>query len=161
MVAGAATSVLAACLMVAAQNYQVPPAVLIGIMNVEGGRVGQEVGPNRNGSYDLGPMQINTTWLPELSRRWGVDQTTARRWVRDDPCVNVTVAAWILRQRINDTGHLLGGIAGYHSMTPHIGAGYASRVVKTMYKNGLIRNDEPADTAGSVASPQIVRPRQD
>ena len=62
------TKLLAACLMLAAQTYSVPPAVLVGIHQVEGGKVGQAVGPNDNGSYDLGPMQINTIWIPELAQ---------------------------------------------------------------------------------------------
>ena len=65
------SKVLAACLMLAAQTYSVPPAVLMGIYQVEGGKPGQAVGPNSNGSYDLGPMQINTVWIPELAKKMG------------------------------------------------------------------------------------------
>lgn len=129
-------SILAACLMIAAQTYMVPPGVLLGILQVEGGRIGQEVG-NTNGSYDLGPMQVNTIWLPVLARRWNVDRETARTWLRDDGCVNMGVAAWILRQRINLTGSLWEGIAGYHSLTPGIGSGYAGRVSAAMRRYGL------------------------
>ncbi len=128
----ASATALAACLMLAAETYQVPPTVLLGILHVEGGRVGQEVGPNTNGTYDLGPMQINTVWLPELARHWQVDEATARRWVRDDGCVNFGVAAWILRGRIDRTGDLVMGIAHYHSATPHIGARYATKVVNAI-----------------------------
>lgn len=132
-------SVLATCIFLASQQYQVPPAVLIGIMKVEGGQVGQEVGPNRNGTYDLGPMQINTVWMDELADRWNVSPDTARAWVRDDECVNVGVAAWILRRQINHTGSLSAGIARYHSGTPHIGSRYRKRVLAAMEKAGLIR----------------------
>ena len=92
----AASKVLAACLMLASQTYSVPPAVLVGIYKAEGGQVGQEV-RNTNGSYDLGPMQINTIWMPDLAKRWGVSEETARTWVRDDACTNVGVAAWIFK----------------------------------------------------------------
>ncbi|NCC22041.1 MAG: transglycosylase [Alphaproteobacteria bacterium] len=132
--------VLMACLMLAAQTYEVPPAVLIGIYQIEGGRIGQEVGPNDNGSYDLGPMQINTIWLPDLARRWGVSEATARRWVRDDPCTNTGVAAWILKRHINETGNLSKAIAHYHSRTPRYGTVYKKKVVKAMYDKGLIRD---------------------
>lgn len=131
--------VLAACLMMAAQTYSVPPAVLLGIYQVEGGKVGQEVGPNANGSYDLGPMQINTVWLDDLSDRWGVSEHTARRWVRDDPCTNVGVSAWILRQHIDETGSLAKAIANYHSKTPVHGTAYRSRVIASMRNYGLVR----------------------
>ena len=78
--------IVAACILIAAQAYSVPPIVLSGIYQVEQGRVGQEVGPNKNGSYDLGPMQINTIWLPELADHWGVSKEKARQMVRDDAC---------------------------------------------------------------------------
>lgn len=137
----AASKVLAACLMLASQTYSVPPAVLVGIYKAEGGKVGQEV-RNENGSYDLGPMQINTVWLPDLAQRWGVQQNTARQWLRDDPCTNVGVAAWILRSHLDETGSLSKAIAHYHSRTPHFGTKYKSRVINIMKDNGLIKTGQ-------------------
>ena len=134
-----AASVLATCIFLASQQYHVPPAVMIGILQVEGGKVGQEVGPNVNGTYDLGPMQINTLWLEELSQKWKVSHDTARKWVRDDECVNVGVGAWILRQKINQTGSLSKGIAYYHSGTPHIGKRYRQKVIDAMRRSGLFQ----------------------
>ena len=134
-----AASVLATCIFLASQQYQVPPAVMIGILQVQGGRAGQEVGPNTNGTYDLGPMQINTIWLEELARKWQVSHDTARKWVRDDECVNVGVGAWILRQKINQTGSLSEGIAYYHSGTPHIGKRYRQKVINAMQRAGLFQ----------------------
>lgn len=131
--------IIAACLFLAAQTYSVPPAVLAGIYQVEGGQVGQEVGPNDNGSYDLGPMQINTIWLPELAGHWGVSETTARKWVRDDPCTNVGVAAWILKTHMDETNNLSQAIAHYHSKTPYYGSSYKKKVVASMNRHGLVR----------------------
>jgi hypothetical protein len=135
---------LAACLIIASNTYQVPPAVMIGIMHVEGGRVGQEVGPNFNGTYDLGPMQVNTRWLPELARAWRVDLRKAKMVVRDDGCMNVKVAAWILHQKIQETGSLYKGIAHYHSATPDRGTRYAAKVVAVLQRKGLVRYDTPS-----------------
>lgn len=131
--------VLAACLMLASQTYSVPPAVMVGIMHVEGGRVGQQVA-NSNGTYDLGPMQINTLWMPELAKKWGVSETTAWRWVRDDPCTNMGVAAWILKNHINETGSLAKAIQYYHSRTPKYGSAYKGKVVTAMRTRGLLRS---------------------
>ncbi len=130
--------VIAACLLLASQTYALPPAVLLGIYQVESGRVGQEVGPNKNGSYDLGPMQINTLWVPELAKNWGVNYETARRWVRDDPCTNIGVAAWILRTHLDETQDLSQAISHYHSRTPLYGDAYEERVVASMENHGLI-----------------------
>lgn len=137
----AGVNVLAACFLIAAQTYSIPPAVLLGVYQVEGGRIGQEVGPNKNGTYDLGPMQINTTWIPELADEWNVGRNTAKTWIRDDPCTNVGVAAWILRRNLNETGDLAKSIAHYHSRTPHIGGAYKKKVVGSMQKNGLLKTD--------------------
>jgi hypothetical protein len=129
---------LAACLMLASHNYQVPAAVLVGIYKVEGGQIGQQVA-NTNGSYDLGPMQINTIWMPELARYWGVPQSTAKRLVRDDACTNMGVAAWILRQHLQETGSLAQAIANYHSRTPFRGHSYRKKVIMAMQRNGLLK----------------------
>ena len=129
--------------MMAANSFQVPPQALVAIMQVEGGHVGQAAGPNFNGTYDLGPMQVNTRWLPELARMWKVNDRTARAWVRDDGCVNVHVAAWILRHKMDESGSLWGGIAAYHSATPAIGGPYATKVIAVMDRKGLVRHDVP------------------
>jgi hypothetical protein len=131
--------IFASCLMLSAQTYAVPPQVMVGILHVEGGKVGQEVGPNVNGTYDLGPMQVNTLWLPKLARYWQVDTKTAHKWVRDNSCVNLHVSAWILRQKLDEAGgNLFNGIARYHSATPQFGHQYAYKVIKAMDRQGLI-----------------------
>jgi len=129
---------LAACIFIAAQTYSVPPAVLVGIMHVEGGKVGQQV-RNKNRTYDLGPMQINTIWLPELAKHWRVSKATAKRWVRDDGCTNISVAAWILRKKSSNAGSLYKGIAHYHSKTPSLGFNYRRKVFRAMHKYGLLK----------------------
>ncbi|HEU0117310.1 MAG TPA: lytic transglycosylase domain-containing protein [Alphaproteobacteria bacterium] len=138
-----AVKTLAACVLMASNTYHVPPAIMIGIMQVEGGHIGQAAGPNFNGTYDLGPMQVNTRWVPQLAQMWHVNNRTAYSWLKDDGCVNVHVAAWILRQKIGETGSYYGGIAHYHSATPQIGAQYASRVIAAMDRKGLVTHDAP------------------
>jgi hypothetical protein len=142
---------LAACVLMAANTYHVPAAVMIGIMHVEGGHIGQEAGPNVNGTFDLGPMQVNTRWLPQLEQIWHVGAPTARSWLRDDGCVNVHVGAWILRQKMDESGSLWGGIAAYHSATPSLGAPYADKVVAVMDRKGLVNHDVPLYRYGRYA----------
>lgn len=125
--------IFAACLSVAAQNYAIPPQVLLSILHVEGGKVGQQV-RNTNGTYDLGPMQINTLWTKPLSREWGVSRATAKRLIRDDACTNINVAAWIFRKNWNEAGSLYKAIAWYNSRTPHIGHKYRRKVMAQLNK---------------------------
>ncbi len=133
---------LALCIFAASQTYSVPAPVLLGILHVEGGRVGQAV-RNTNGTHDLGPMQINTLWMPELARHWKVSEAHALKMVRDDACINIGVGAWILRKKMNDTGSLYQGIAWYHSATPRHGHKYRDKVLRAMQNYRLVR--EPAD----------------
>lgn len=123
---------LAACFVLAGHLYHVPPEAMLGIMQVESGRTGHESGPNFDGSYDIGLMQINSLWLPQLVQIWHVDYYTARKALRDDTCENVFVAAWILKQKIIETGSFYVGVAHYHSATPHLGYPYADRVMAAM-----------------------------
>jgi soluble lytic murein transglycosylase-like protein len=132
---------LSVCIFAAAQTYAVPPSVILGILKVEGGRTGQAV-RNTNATYDLGPMQINTIWVPQLARYWGVDHKVALKMVRDDACVNIGVGAWILRTKINEAGSIYKGIAYYHSATAVHGNPYRQKVVVAMQKYRLVRKPE-------------------
>ncbi|MBU6235502.1 MAG: lytic transglycosylase domain-containing protein [Alphaproteobacteria bacterium] len=155
--------IFAACLMIAAQTYAVPPQVLVGILHVEGGRIGQQVA-NTNGTYDLGPMQINSLWVPELADNWKVSRKTAWKLLRDDGCTNVNVAAWILRQHLTETGSLAKAVAHYHSRTPSKGLRYKSKVVDVMRKKGLlaksavpsVRDASPKMAAGKSPAKRVA-----
>ena len=133
---------LALCIFTAAQTYSVPPTVILGVLHVEGGKVGM-ASPNTNGTFDLGPMQINTIWVPQLSKYWGVTEKTALRWVRDDACINIGVGAWILRAKMNQAGSMAAGIEHYHSATPPLGLRYRDKVMTAMRRYRLVR--QPAD----------------
>lgn len=154
--AALANQIFAACLSMAAQNYHIPPAVLVGILHVEGGRIGQQVG-NGNGSYDLGPMQVNTLWIPQLANAWNVSPRLAMKWVRDDGCTNVNVAAWILRQHLDETRSLSKAISYYHSRTPHLGAKYKKKVVDVLRRKGLLTRNSTATTAAAPLRPSTQK----
>lgn len=142
--------IFAACLMMAAQNYAIPPQVLIGILHVEGGKIGQQV-RNTNGTYDLGPMQINTLWTKVLAKEWGVSRDRAKRLIRDDACTNINVAAWIFRKNLNEAGSMRKAIEWYNSRTPHIGRKYRLKVVAQMKKHKLLPSQKTDKTAGQFA----------
>lgn len=146
---------LAACIFAAAQTYSVPPTVILGVLHVEGGRVGM-ASPNTNGTHDLGPMQINTLWLKKLAGHWRVSEKTALRWVRDDACINIGVGAWILRLKMNEAGSMAGGIAWYHSATPGRGDGYRAKVLKAMKKYRFIR--QPSDLVSGAGRTRLRQP---
>ena len=122
---GMTAKTFAACLLLSAKTHNVPAAVLIGIMRVEGGHIGEESDPNPAGNRKLGPMQISSSLVPELAKDWNVPESTAYEMVRDDGCINVDVAAWLLRKHLDEAGYLIGAIEQYHSADKAEGQKYA------------------------------------
>jgi len=128
------SEVISSCLLIASNNYQIPSDILQSIMIAEGGKIGQ-VRHNTNGSYDMGIMQINSLWLPELAKHWNVREIDAAYALINDPCSNINVAAWILKQKMQETnGDLFKGIGHYHSKTPKYRNAYVNRVYKILKK---------------------------
>jgi soluble lytic murein transglycosylase-like protein len=131
-----------ACMLSAASTYDVPAPVLYSIMEIEAGKSG-ELSANTNGTYDLGLMQINSLWLPEIAKHWGISNSAVAYKIVNDDCTNINVASWILNKKINEAkGSLVNGIAFYHSRTPRLGRKYALKVVNNLQANGLIENGE-------------------
>ncbi|CRY56497.1 MULTISPECIES: lytic transglycosylase domain-containing protein [Yersinia] len=126
------SSVLAACVMQAASVHQLPPELLVSVIKVEGGAPGVAA-KNRNRTEDLGVMQINTgAWLDLVARaHFAGDRDQAYIKLRDDPCYNVQVGAWILQRSIKQSnGDLWHGIGRYHSATPVHNQRYQALVQK-------------------------------
>ena len=120
------------CLKKASETFSIPVPVILAIARTEGGKVGME-SVNSNGSYDLGPMQINDRVLvPVLARITGVDQTYMRVVLRDHGCANLTFGTWILRQQYDQSGDLATAVGWYHSRTPVHMSNYQEKFRKNL-----------------------------
>lgn len=109
----------------AAVKYELPVNIVLAVAAQEGGKPGQWV-RNTNGTYDVGPMQFNTSYLRELAR-YGI---TAQD-VEQGGCYAYDLAAWRLRGHVrNDRGDLWTRVANYHSRTPAINARYRQQVMR-------------------------------
>jgi hypothetical protein len=107
------------CSIAAAKYYRIPANILLAVAQQEGGKPGQWV-RNTNGTYDVGPMQFNTSYLRELSQ-YGI---TAQH-VAAPGCYPFFLAAWRIRQHIeHDKGDIWTRAANYHSRTPVYNAKY-------------------------------------
>jgi len=114
------------CMASAAVRYQLPLAIFKAVVDQEGGWLGLKT-PNKNGSFDYGPAQINSIHLEELAR-YGVSEKQLM-W---DRCVNLHVSAYRLRAEINRAGDVWRGVGNYHSRTPSLSRAYADRVRKRL-----------------------------
>lgn len=126
--------VTAQCVLEEAQRQQIEPIKLVSVLSHEAGRVGQFT-PNSNGSYDIGPMQVNTVHLPDLAKTYGLPKSTVAQLLAYDGCFNVAVGSWLLRQATNAVnGDFWRGIGRYHSRTPERANSYILRVHGSMQK---------------------------
>jgi len=126
---GTAGRVIGQCLLAAASAHRLPPAVLAILLNVEGGQLGRVSG-NSNGTVDIGPIQVNEIWLPDLARHWHASVPDSFLALRDSFCANVEAGAWILRQSLDEArGDFWTGVGYYHSHDPATKAAYLRKVL--------------------------------
>ena len=117
------------CSIMAAVKYEVPANIVLAVAEKEGGKPGQWI-RNTNGTYDVGPMQFNTSYLHHLNP-YGITAAD----VEQAGCYPYELAAWRLRSHIfHDRGDLWTRVANYHSRTPSYNARYRRGIMRKAAK---------------------------
>ena len=130
------------CVAEEANRQSLELVKLLSVMKTEGGHLG-EYSRNSNGSYDIGPMQVNTVHLPELSRIYSIPQATVSKLLAYNGCFNVAIGAWLLRKRTNEAaGNFWYGIGRYHSTARADSNRYILRVHGVMVR--LVNSEKRA-----------------
>lgn len=112
------------CSISAAVKYEVPANIVLAVAEKEGGKPGQWV-RNSDGSYDIGTMQFNTSYLRDLAP-YGITEKD----VAASGCYPYDLAAWRLRQHLkNDAGDIWTRAANYHSRAPQQNALYRADLI--------------------------------
>ena len=83
----------------AGERYGIDPWLLYSIAKVESGLNPVAINKNRNGTMDMGIMQINTVHLPTLAK-YGVTQS--HLW---EPETNINIGAWVLSGCVKRNGY--------------------------------------------------------
>ncbi|WP_158803509.1 lytic transglycosylase domain-containing protein [Acidisoma sp. L85] len=118
------------CIQSAASVYQLPPAVILILLSVEDGSLGR-VSQNTNRTVDIGPMQVNSIWVPAVARHWRASQSDTYAALKDSFCANVEAGSWILRQAMDEAhGDFWEGVGFYHSHDPGYVAAYLRKVLR-------------------------------
>jgi soluble lytic murein transglycosylase-like protein len=122
----------AACFEEAASRYQVPSVLLKAISRVESAGNPHALNRNKDGSFDIGHMQINSRWLPKLSH-FGISPD--QLW---DPCTNTHVGAWILAQAVRRIGYSWTAVGAYNAGSPEKRDRYARKVSAALKREGTL-----------------------
>ncbi len=111
------------CFEQAGARYGVSPLILQAIAQQESGMNPRAMNRNRNGTRDIGIMQINSSWLGFL----------ARHHIREadlfDACTNIHVGAWILGSNFQRMGVSWEAVGAYNAVSPDKRARYATQVI--------------------------------
>ncbi|MCY0387203.1 lytic transglycosylase domain-containing protein [Robbsia sp. Bb-Pol-6] len=115
------------CWTEAARAYGLDARLMYVIGERESGLNATALNRNRDGSYDIGVMQINSHWLPIL-KRYGISEKRLF-----DRCTNESVGAWILARNIRRYGATWRAVGGYNAHSPDKQRTYARRIFAGYY----------------------------
>lgn len=124
-----AEQAIAQCIRQAAQGRPWLEKTLWGLRDQEAGWIGAEV-PNADGSHDLGPLQINSWWVPRIAARISRPEANVRHWLKFDPCFNAEDARWIFLVGLSPSGDYWKAVGLYHSPVEWRQQRYANFVAK-------------------------------
>jgi len=106
----------ATCYGEAAARYSVPEKLLRAIATVESGTQDAATVENKNkdGTRDIGRMQINTGWLGTL-KQFGITEVSLR-----DECTSIHVGAWVMAHNVNRHGLSWDAVGAYNVGCKHL-----------------------------------------
>ncbi|WP_322881623.1 transglycosylase SLT domain-containing protein [Pandoraea sputorum] len=107
---GFSSTASADCWFKAGQQHNIDPLLLYSIAKVESSLNPKAFNRNRNGTYDVGLMQINSSHLPWLSKV-GI----TRESLVTDSCTSVMVGAQILSGFIAQYGYTWEAVGAYNA----------------------------------------------
>lgn len=117
-----------ACIQRAAAHYGAHPDIVRAVLRTEGGKAGQ-IRRNKDGSFDMGPMQVNSVHLPELAK-----YSITQAMLTNDECLNIHIGTFYLQRHIITTPEswtpsgYWKAVGKYHSATPEKNIRYQYRV---------------------------------
>ena len=116
----------ARCIVSVTRYYKLDLGQFLAIIRTERGKVGSR-SLNKNGTYDYGPAQINSTWIHRFRKR-GIQVTDDL--LQNHACYNLYVSGWIQRSELDRDPNYWIGVARYHSRNPKLQKAYLQKVVQ-------------------------------
>jgi len=118
----------------AGKHFGVDPRLLWSIAKVESNHNPHAINVNKNGTEDIGIMQINTVHLPSLEKK-GIS--------KDDlfnPKTNIFVGAWVLQGCFKKHGFTKNAVTCYNGRIEN--NPYGDKVLSVLYRAEKTHNKE-------------------
>ncbi|MBF0558687.1 MAG: lytic transglycosylase domain-containing protein [Nitrospirae bacterium] len=123
------------CFQDAGQKYAISPVLLESIAKAESNFDPKAINRNKNGSVDMGLMQVNSFWIKPL----GLDINK----LMGDSCYNTMAGARILRQCIDRHGYSWEAVGCYNAVSINKKKTYSWRIFRQLKsENRMIKADE-------------------
>jgi activator of 2-hydroxyglutaryl-CoA dehydratase len=114
------------CFEEAGETHGVSYELLQSIARVESNLNAKAVNVNKNGTRDLGLMQINSAWIETLNLN--------KDELISNPCYNVMTGAGILRQCIDRYGYTWEAVGCYNAKSKDKRVGYSWKIFRELRK---------------------------
>jgi len=101
---------------------------------------------NHDGSFDIGVMQINSSWIRPL----GLD----RQKLISDPCYNVSIGARILNMCVEKHGYTWEAVGCYNAVSKGKRTRYSWKIYNKLKKYGKLQKDEKKQVASNISHKQ-------
>jgi hypothetical protein len=141
----------------AGRDFGIEPSLLKRIATIESSLNPRAINLNKNGTVDIGLMQINSIHLRRLAKI-GITQESLK-----DPEVNIYVAALLLGSHIRKKGYNLDAIGCYHSANSLYKSQWLKRLAMAQIpsKKGIVSADSKSsigdDPRSRFAQQQLSR----
>jgi len=118
------------CIIKSALYYDINPHLIKAVAKVEAGKPGT-ISKNKNGTYDLGVMQLNTTNFKLLKKNFAQVELSD---IIYSPCINIALGTWFLKKQIDNANDYWTGVGNYHSKTQKYHNRYLKKVIREYQK---------------------------
>ena len=123
------SDVYAFCFEEAGMMYNISPSLLWAIGKGESNFNPNAINWNRNGSFDFGVMQINSSWRKVIGQE---------AWLSlRDPCYNVKIGAWILSHCIKTYGYTWEAVGCYNAKSKTKRSMYSRKIYSILNRYDL------------------------
>lgn len=116
----------------AGRHFGIDPRLLWAIAKIESDHNPYAINVNKNGTEDIGIMQINTVHLPFLEKK-GISKKDLF-----NPRINIFVGAWVLQECFKKHGFTKNAVTCYNGRIEN--NPYADKVLSALYRAERLYN---------------------